>query len=351
MSRVTVVCDHFPARSTSRKAWGAGRSFIEQFESRTFLSAVPISSPPVLNSLPGAHASIYLDFNGDGSNGPFSRDSNKTTFSDSEQADIRTIWRIVAEKFSPFNINVTTVPPSGPETHAVITNDYHGGGVAYIGTFPTPKAEAWINGTMSDYEIGVDTAHEVGHTMGLVHQSLYNSSGQKIAEYRPGNGSTGPIMGNPGSSRAVWADGTSSNGPHSIQDDMAIIAGSHHGYTFGYRPSQFGHSIKAATALTFSNKTATESGVIAKTTELDYFSFTTNAGAISFTGSVAANGAMLNLKLELLDSTGEVLKTADTLSLGEKLSMTVAAGKYYIVVASHGSYGDVGQYTLKGTVV
>ena len=190
---------------------------------------------------------------------------------------------------------------AGRRLHAVITNDYHGGGVAYIGTFPTPKAEAWINGTMSDYAIGVDWRHEIGHTMGLVHQSLYNSSGKKIEEYPPGNGSTGPIMGDAGKfAGAVWAIGTSGDPPKSIQVQLAIIAGSHGGYTFGYRPSNFGHSIKAASALALSGKNASESGVIAKTSEMDYFSFNTNAGTISFSGSVASNGAMLNMSSNCL---------------------------------------------------
>jgi hypothetical protein len=59
---------------------------------------------------------------------------------------------------------------------------------------------------------------------------------------------------------------------------------------------------------------------------------------------------MLDLKLTLRDMSGNTIAVADTASLGETLSASVAAGFYAIVVASHGSYGDVGQYTLSGTV-
>jgi hypothetical protein len=60
---------------------------------------------------------------------------------------------------------------------------------------------------------------------------------------------------------------------------------------------------------------------------------------------------MLDLKLTLLNSTGNIVAVEDTSSLGETLTQTVPAGTYYIQLASHGSYGDVGQYTLTGTIV
>jgi hypothetical protein len=40
----------------------------------------------------------------------------------------------------------------------------------------------------------------------------------------------------------------------------------------------------------------------------------------------------------------------DTSSLGEMLSATLGAGCYYLAVLSHGGYGDIGQYTLAGTI-
>ena len=59
---------------------------------------------------------------------------------------------------------------------------------------------------------------------------------------------------------------------------------------------------------------------------------------------------MLDLKLELRDAAGNLLTSADTSSLGETLSTNLTAGTYYLLVASHGGYGDVGQYTLTATL-
>ena len=77
---------------------------------------------PVLNSNPGAAASLYLDFNGHfepvwGSHTNITTpvydvDGDVTTFSDVELANIQAIWETVAEDYAPFNINVTTVEPS-----------------------------------------------------------------------------------------------------------------------------------------------------------------------------------------------------------------------------------------------
>jgi hypothetical protein len=59
---------------------------------------------------------------------------------------------------------------------------------------------------------------------------------------------------------------------------------------------------------------------------------------------------MLDLKLELRNSAGALMTSADTASLGENITATLAAGTYYVVVASHGSYGDIGQYSLSATL-
>ena len=46
-----------------------------------------------------------------------------------------------------------------------------------------------------------------------------------------------------------------------------------------------------------------------------------------------------------------MIAAADTASLGESVSALVPTGDYYLAVASHGNYGDVGTYTISGTVV
>jgi hypothetical protein len=65
------------------------------------------------------------------------------------------------------------------------------------------------------------------------------------------------------------------------------------------------------------------------------------------TGS--SSGATLDLQLELRDASGNLITSVDTASLGETLSANLAAGTYYLVVQSHGVYGDVGTYSISGT--
>ena len=239
---------------------------------------------------------------------------------------MKRVWKIVSEKFSPFNVNVTTMPTSTPETHAVITNDYSGGGVAYLGTFPTPNAKAWINGTMADYSIGIVTAHELGHTFGLLHQSQWDASGKLVNAYRPGDALKGPIMGGAGNARALWAYGTSEAGPQNFQDDLAVIAAKIAKTTggTGYRADDHGNTAAAANPLSISGSNVSGSGVIETIGDADFFSFTTTTGNIDLTVSPAADGPMLDAKVVLTNSAGTILKTVDTASLGESLIATVA---------------------------
>jgi len=75
---------------------------------------VPISSPPVRHSKPGASNVLYLDFNGGVVSGtawnvsasvtswdckPYDLDNDEITFSDSEQAKIIMFWEFVAEDY------------------------------------------------------------------------------------------------------------------------------------------------------------------------------------------------------------------------------------------------------------
>src|SRR5262249_51258226 len=80
-----------------------------------------LTSVPALNSLPGAAASLYLDFDGhfeaqwggysNITTPAFDQDGDPTTFTDGELATMTQIWQYVAEDFAPLRINVTTVEP------------------------------------------------------------------------------------------------------------------------------------------------------------------------------------------------------------------------------------------------
>jgi hypothetical protein len=146
----------------------------------------------------------------------------------------------------------------------------------------------------------------------------------------------------------MWWLGSNTN--NATQDDLAVIS-SLTTNKFGYRTDDWGNSPAAATELTVSGNDFSSSGVVETTADLDYFSFTTaTGGAVTFHGAVSQYNPMLDLKLQIRDASNTVLASADTTSLGETVSANLAAGTYYVVVGSHGGYGDVGQYAVSGSV-
>lgn len=336
-------------------------------------TAQPLSAIPVLNSLVGAAVSLYLDFNGhfDATWGSYSnittpafdQDGDPTTFTTGELSTITQVWQQIAEDYAPFKVNVTTVePPSfanGVAMRVVIggTGSWLGssaGGVAYVDSFTnsiTNSVYVFSKNLSTAKAIGEASSHEAGHSFGLQHQSQYNGT-VKAAEYYAGSGDgRAPIMGNSYSAaRGLWWYGTSAVSSTTYQDDMAVIARAANG--FGYRPDDVGNTATTATPLTVSGNQISAAGIITTTSDVDYFSFTTGAGAVSITVTPPSYGN-LDARLELRDAAGTTLiaSSDQSGSLSATVSATLAAGSYRIVVGSHASYGDVGQYTVSGTIV
>jgi hypothetical protein len=164
-----------------------------------------LSSLPLLSSLPGSQFTLFLDFDGGYTTGwesyavytpTYDFDGNFNSFSNAELNSIHEIWARVAEDYSPFNINVTTVDPgnltNGRTAKIAIGGNYDdwfgspAGGVAYVGGFynAAPNvgfvfSDALANG-VARY-VAEAASHEAGHLFGLWHQSSYNSSGNKTA--------------------------------------------------------------------------------------------------------------------------------------------------------------------------
>ncbi len=333
-----------------------------------------LSSIPALNSLPSAPVDIYLDFDGHyeevwGSWGNittpvYSRDSDFGSFSDSELVAIHDIWAQVAEDFAPFHVNVTTVePPSFDDGVAMRVSiggagDWYGstvGGVGYVNNFTS-----WITNTVYVFSANLSggnpkrvaeaSSHETGHGFGLEHQSQYNASGTKVAEYYAGANGKAPIMGNSyAATRGLWWNGPNTNGPNSIQDDMARIARAANG--FGYRPDDHGNTPGTATQLSGAGGELTASGVISTTSDADYFSFETGAGEVTLTVTVPPHNN-LDARLELRSASDDlILFAAPSNSFGATLTANLQGGSYRVVVKSQGNYGDVGQYTLTTDVL
>lgn len=338
--------------------------------------SLSLASVPVLNSLLGASVSLYLDFDGDftASWGSFSnittpafdQDGDATTFNTAEIASMQAIWQQVAEDYAPFNINVTTVLPAsfanGVALRVAIGGDglWSGGtygGISYISSFTNSIVNtAFVFtknlGNGNARYTGEAVSHESGHGFGLQHQSLYSGT-TKTQEYYAGPGDgRAPIMGNSYSAtRGLWWNGTSSVSSSTIQDDMAVIASATNG--FGYRADDFGNTAASATPLTVSGNSVSATGLIGTTADKDFFSFSTGAGQVTLTVTPPAGYGNLDARLELWDSAGTtLLASADsTTGFDGTITTTLAAGSYRLAVASHGGYGDVGQYTISGTVL
>ncbi len=189
--------------------------------------------------------------------------------------------------------------------------------------------------------------HESGHDFGLVHQSTYSGT-RKTAEYRNGGADASPIMGlSYYSTRGLWAKGQSSTSSTSIQDDLAIISSNN----FGYRADDYGNDANSASPLVADgNGAVSASGVIEKTSDQDWFSFTTLSGPVNFAVAPASLSAMLHSTLELVSQDGTVVASAAATTLGQTITATVPGGTYDVVVGSYGLYGDIGQYTVSGTL-
>lgn len=265
---------------------------------------------PVLNSRPGAAYTIYLDFAGfnftgtwlgftPGFNAAYSVDGNFSAFSATELANIKNIWTRTAEKYAPYNINVTTVDPAVAagqagsdfarqayyETvprfmHTVVggNGSWTGGfgGYSYIGTTANSYNPAGSNGgagagfhtnfgfaneAPSNLQfVGEVSAHENGHGLNLNHQSDVNGSGSTLATYSRGNGGTfggagtvAPIMGDSYyAQRGTWRNGTVENGGGALQNDARVLLGNA-GITGngagGFMDSGIGHTTGTATPL------------------------------------------------------------------------------------------------------
>jgi len=348
------------------------RPTLERLEDRTVPSGLAV---PALNSLPGARASLWLDFTSlptqnwgsyqNVTTPVFDLDGDPTSFSPQELAVITEVWQRVAEIYSPFDINVTTVQPAdlshGKTQIVAVGGSYNdwlhepAGGISYVGSFTNPYepniSHIFVDGTdgVAQY-IAVAAAHEVGHAFGLEHQAVFSATGALSQEYNPGTASEAPIMGLAYSAaRALWWVGPAdSNGTEIIQNDEAVIAGAANG--FGLRPDPYGQSLATATPLGYLNGVRGDAGVLDTPASADFFSFTTTGGVASFTVNPAAVGGMLHATLELWSQGRLIAVGSSPTAMGASITANLPAGSYVIEAASYGGVGDIGQYTLTAQV-
>ncbi len=393
-------------------------------------AAVLISSPPVYNSKPGAPNHMYLDFNGGVITGKawntsrgvsswtakaFSLDADLANFSDAEQTFMRRVWERIAEDYAPFNINITTDVAYDPATTGGLNNvawnlfcprvdansvnlpHAGSGGVAYVGVFGNSNFASTYQPAFTKAETNESAdiaaeagSHEVGHNMGLSHDTRSNEG------YYGGHNATalaaswGPIMGT-GYNRNMsqWSKGEYYDSKHAswnpntgsydnnanTNDDLLIISN-----RTGYRTDEHGGTNATATALTLSGSGGiNQTGVIQNTNEVDVLSFATGAGSITinanpFKSDTSTWGGNLDINLELYNSAGTLVASHNpNTDVTATITTTVAAGTYYIhikpsaagnasgtgspydsVDSTRGGYtvyGSLGQYTITGSAI
>jgi hypothetical protein len=376
----------------------------------TLGSSVDLGRTFFLHSNPTATKTIYLDFNGHITSGTswnnktnptlttraFDFDGNENVFSNAELERIQFIWQRVAEDFAPFGINVTTqdlgvdaLANTGGRDNkwgvrAAIGgsySDWYGssaGGVAFVNSFGNAAAgpafvfSKSLGGGNEKYTAEA-ISHEVGHTLGLLHDGTSSASyfqGQ-------GTGATGwaSIMGS-GYYKNVtqWSQGEY-NGANNTQDDLATISNSRNGA--GYRADDFGNS--AATAKLLSGTRLNQFGIIETRTDSDWFRFSTATGNVSlsinnatqawindgfgnFSSSLlAGRSPNLDIAATLYGADGTLIASSNPLDkLTASFNLNLNAGTYFLKVDGVGfgnplsngysDYGSLGQYLLTGTL-
>lgn len=354
-------------------------------------SIAPLSQTFLLHSKLGSSRTIYLDFDGhtlaanawtDDNNGgtniiapAWDTDGDPGVFSASEQTAIQQIWLRVAEDFAPFDVDVTTEFPgeaaltrnnNGDQiygTRALVSaiGDYFGdpGGVAYVGVFDVsgdyykPALIFPENLGNSEKSLAEAISHEVGHNLGLEHD------GTSAVEYFRGHGNWAPIMG-VGYYEPIsqWSQGEFTDA-NNTENDLAIITSN----GVNYRTDDYGNTNNAAFAL--GGNSTTNSGIIERTGDADFFSFSTLGGTVQIAATIWERGANLHLRVSVYGSGGVLvtnLEATDTTSgvQAVNLSPVLTNGTYYVAIAGLGSgnplttgysaYGSLGQYTLAVTL-
>ena len=355
----------------------------------------PLDQTFQLHSLPGSTKTIYLDFDGGTASATawhaaypatpttqpaWDLTGNPAVFDDTERTAIQTVWQAVAEDYAPFDVDVTTADPGPAGTHrASAADDTYGshvlitpsvgahdticptgcGGVAYLDVFDAVNGNgkgpggdgygymqpAWVFPHKlgnSAKNIAEAVSHEVGHNFGLQHD------GTPTLGYYGGHGAWAPIMG-AGYSRAVsqWSKGDYANA-NNQQDDVAIIRG-----IAGPR------SDEAPTSIAASPSVPGGTAYVSSRTDVDTYLLGTCTGSVTVNANGLGTPANLDVKLSVLDATGQVVATDDPASgMNASLSRTLTSGTYYASVDGVGNgswdtgyddYGSLGAYTLAAT--
>ncbi|UEG49507.1 T9SS type A sorting domain-containing protein [Ferruginibacter lapsinanis] len=332
---------------------------------------------PKLNSLPSAPSTIYLDFDGQIVNsGVWNSGVSFTCLAATlSESQIIEIFDRVSEDYRPFQINITTdetvflAAPLEQRIRVIITptSGWYSlvGGVAYIGSFTwgddTPCFVFSKNLGNVSKTIAECCSHESGHSLGLLHQSTYDSFCNLSSTLNAGSGegesAWTPIMGiSYNRNMSTWSNGTTPYDCSYLQDNLNTIT-SYNG--FSYREDDFANDLN--TDMVTRNYTAINiDGVISAASDKDAFKINlSSAGSFHVAinpYSIGANneGANLDCKVELYNASKILLRKYDPVATMDVVIDTfLAVGDYYLIVSGTGNantnnYGSLGAYKIIG---
>ncbi len=331
-----------------------------------------------LHSNINAPTTVYLDFDGEYVVCPDWNQGNPIDAMPSNLSpeDIYTIWSIVAEDFSPFNVDITTdrayydSKPFGVKHMNIFTPTTtaspEDGGVAQLNSFTRNYFCPSWSFNLTVKAAGETASHEIGHTLGLAHDGLLSPK----YDYYWGQGIWAPIMG-AAFDKAVsqWSRGQYTSASN-LQDDLSIIARPLN--KMGYKMDDFGNNIYNAYTLRYISTAGgnigviDQKGIIAQNNDTDMFKFTTNGGSIYLNIKAASPQygipvANLDISVELLNSSGTLISGANQpTGMDALINGTLPAGTYYLKIEGTGNgnpyadgysdYGSIGTYNITGTI-
>lgn len=326
----------------------------------------------MLESLHGAKAVIYLDFEGGYTESWGGVAYQRSNFGN---ADIFEIWRRVSEDYMPFNINVTTDQKAfegaaqNSRQRVIVTPTETAqpgaGGAAYVGSFDlTVDTPCWVFETEAPGPkyAAEACAHEAGHTLGLIHDGQQTNGVHFEYFYGQGGANvTGwaPIMGVAYYDNVTqWCKGEYLDA-NNLEDQLLIVANQNN---VRFRPDDTGSTLATSRYLEiYTNYGVSAEGVIETTGDTDAFQFTTTGGEIFLQANPSTVGPNLAIAVSLYDSSDTLLGSNEPQdTLWASLSTNVPAGTYTFRVTGSGrndpltngfsSYGSLGYYSITGRV-
>ncbi|HLA52478.1 MAG TPA: hypothetical protein VK618_04205 [Flavitalea sp.] len=348
----------------------------------TLTSFSATSQIPKYNSYPSAPATVYLDFDGETVMGTsWNWDSTiHAVPSGVIQPGITEVFNRVAEDYRIFNLNITTDPavydraPIAKRVRIILTptSNWYGiaGGVAFVNSFVwgdgTP---AWVFTDQLQFNpkyVAEAASHEIGHTLGLQHQSTYDQNCQLVNEYAEGKGEGeigwAPIMGvGYYKNQTTWHTGPSIIACNDIQNDIDIVANGMN--EIGLRPDEYGNTLPTARPVILNGNNFHMSGIISTATDVDVFKVTyirtgnLKVQVIPNNVGTGNEGANLDLKISLVKSNGDTIGRYNPKTiLSASLDTNLVAGAYYIVIdgvenQNVKNYSSLGYFSMDGAIV